>query len=244
MAYIHAKKVRKDGENYYRYLYLREKVYKRDKRTLKKSGFRKGYSGKATESRWKYTKTKDIKYLGRIIYPKSIKEIDFESYLESFKLTFSKILHLYSYEKIIGLYVDYLYFIIDGVKEEKMYYAINDGFLGSWTLKPLLEFKFNIDERVSPKSESNRFSKIFRRCGFLWEEVDLRTALLKMKVDEAINKKGLFEISENIPEVSSGVVPKQDLDDFYKSWYGKRYEKEIKRIVDLKKSNQNPKKRY
>ena len=240
MVYLHIKRTRKHKkeDNIYGYLYLREKNYKRDKRTLKRKKNYRIYNGDATKDRGRYSKTKDLQYLGKIIYPKKIENIDFEEYLLKNKGTnFSQFLITNNYETIIKTYQSYLKEIL-GAKDNENY-VINDGVLSEHSIQPLLQFEFRINENTSARSESDRFAKIYKRSGFHWDETELRTYLLKLKVDEAIKKSDTNkqeDIETETPPEVAGKVPTQQLDEFYKEWYGDKYEKSIKKITEKHKN--------
>lgn len=223
----------------YKYLYLREKIYKRDKRTLKRSTNYRQYDGAAYKARGRHSKTVDIKYLGKIYYPGEIDNIDFEEYLEKNKnLSFSELL-TQDYDNIVNTYYDYLLSIIHGEKSESVHYALNDGILSIYSLDPLLKFEFRIGEDYNARTESDRFARMFKRAGFLWAEKDLRSRLLQLKVEESLKKAeneniDKIEQAEYPPEITAGLMPEKDLSEFYTEWYGSKYEKRITKIRNLR----------
>lgn len=156
------------------YLYIRESIYKRDKRTLKKKPSKLG-DGTATKERGKYTIKKDT-YCGKI-YEINIKYIlTFEDYLRKEYKDFDFINYKTksTFDIITDNFIDYLLYCYDLDKEEfftgkKKVYQINSGYLSKETILWLKRFQFN--KNPYSKTESNRF---FNRCldiGIFEEEI-------------------------------------------------------------------------
>ena len=178
------------------YLYLRETIYIRDGRTLKRIPRKLG-NGDATKNRGKYSKKKDI-YCGRIYNVEIIHLDTFKDYLEKIKKEKEEFLDYKlnsSFDKILYDFVDYLLYIYDLEKEsffskKKKVYFTGNGFLCKETIDYILRFKI----RQINSNEKTDFERFALRCidsGVYDEEI---ISVLYMKLSHA-NKKQEEEIS-------------------------------------------------
>jgi hypothetical protein len=159
--------------NTYGYLYLRETVYIRDKRTLKKSPKKVG-DRTATAKRGKFSKKRDI-YCGKIIEKKIVKYLNFNDYVETilnkryleFKINSS-------FETLLEIFVDFLLYVYDIEKNEyfndkKKAYYIANGFLCPQTINHII--KFQINGNPDDNKEIERFSNRCKDAGIFDDEV-------------------------------------------------------------------------
>ncbi len=178
------------------YLYIRETIYQRDKRTLKKKPSKLG-DGSATKNRWKYSLKKDT-YCGKIIENIEIKHIiTFQEYLKKIKYGSEQDFDFLEYkiktdfDKILDDFVNYLIYIHKINDEEfktgkKKAYAINNGFLSRETIEWVRRFRIN----KSPENP-REFERFMNRClasGIFDEEI-IETLYLKLIPDKDILKK-------------------------------------------------------
>ena len=155
------------------YLYIRETIYERDGRTLKRIPRKLG-NGEATKNRGKYSKKIDI-YCGRIIEKKIIHFINFSDWINNkgldfhiFKLNsdFNTILNefinyiLYIYE------IDYLEFHESSIKKV---YALGSGFISPIVISWLK--RFNINGNPNNLSELKRFAYRCQDCCIFDDEI-------------------------------------------------------------------------
>ena len=191
------------------YLYIRESVYIRDKRTLQRKPARLG-SGSATLERGKYTKKIDI-YCGKIIELKLIKFDTFKEYLTSNNLKFLEFLTSSSFEELFNTYIDYLLHIYDLplslFSTSKKVYALGSGYLCPKIIDWYLKFE------IRGSSDS---LKQFRR--FYLRSMDI--GIHDMEIIESLYLKlsphlSLDEVKEEITSMqkihNSSVSNKQDI---------------------------------
>lgn len=127
------------------YLYIRETIYVRDKRTLKRKPSKLG-DGSAYKERGKYSKKKDI-YCGKIIEGIELKHtISFREYIDTYKEdNFLEYKTSVEFEILLDDFVEYLLFIhgldyYDFSKGTKKAYAIATGYLSLRTIEKVREF--------------------------------------------------------------------------------------------------------
>lgn len=155
------------------YLYLRETVYVRDKRTLKKSPKKVG-DRTASAKRGKYSKKKDI-YCGKIIELNLKHFISFQEYVENIlKKKYLEFKINSSFESLLRDFQNFLLYIYDIKKEEfennkKKAYYIAGGFLCKQTIEYVLKFQINGDPE-NPK-EIERFSNRCKDASIFDEEI-------------------------------------------------------------------------
>lgn len=173
------------------YLYLRETVYIRDKRSLKRIPRKLG-NGDATKNRGKYSKKKDI-YCGRI-YNIELKQINtFNEYLEIIKKQQTDFLEYKlnsSFDKILYDFVDYLLHIYNIEKEDffsnkKKAYFTGNGFLCKETIDYILRFKLKVGNS-NEKKDFERFALRCIDCAIFDEEI---ISVLYMKLNHASKKQ-------------------------------------------------------
>ena len=181
------------------YLYIRESVYIRDKRTLKKKPF-KLCDGTATKNRWKYTQKVDT-YCGKIFEIEIKHILTFKDYIIQNKIKFTEFKINSSFDKILDKFIDYLLYIYDIDNKQffegkKKVYAINNGFLSRDTINWFRKFSIRKGypiqkemERFTYKAEdigifdkeiiSLLFSKIMPTDNILKEDIDDKTKQLQ-----------------------------------------------------------------
>lgn len=127
------------------YLYIRETIYVRDKRTLKRKPSKLG-DGSAYKQRGKYSKKKDI-YCGKIIEGVELqKAISFREYMESVREdNFLEYKTSVEFEVLLDNFVEYLLAIHNIEKDEftnrpKKAYVIATGYLSLKTIENVREF--------------------------------------------------------------------------------------------------------
>jgi len=156
------------------YLYIRESVYKRDKRTLKKKPSKLG-DGSATKERGKYTIKKDT-YCGKINEIQIINILTFRDFLyrqyKDHNFTDYKINS--NFDKILDDFIDYLLYSYDLDKKDffegkKKVYQVNSGYLSKETLAWLKRFQFN--KNPYSQTESRRFTNRCLDIGVFDEEI-------------------------------------------------------------------------
>ncbi len=155
------------------YLYLRETIYKRDKRTLKRTPSVKGNT-KATEMRGKYSKKKDI-YCGKIEDREPIETITFKEYIENklnkeyldFKINSG-------YDELIDTFANYLLYLF-GIDKDMFYgskkkaYFIANGFFCKETIDWVK--RFSINGNANSHSEIERFTLRCKDCSIFDDEI-------------------------------------------------------------------------
>lgn len=141
------------------YLYLRETIYVRDKRSHKKLPS-KLCDGSATKERGKYSQKKDT-YCGKIEEIEIKHILTFEDFLKQQKQEYTQFKIDSNYDQILDKFVDYLLYIYEIDKElflskKKKVYAINNGYLSKDTVEWLR--RFTIRKGYSSQKELERFS--------------------------------------------------------------------------------------
>ncbi len=156
------KKLRPEDET--GYLYLRETIYVRDKRSHKRTPKIIGNRQKTNE-RGKYSKKKDT-YCGKIIELNPTKFITFKTYIEeNLKKDFTEYKINSAFDQMHEDFVDYLLLVHEIDKEEfsknspKTVYQIANGYFCPPTIKYLKDF--NPKPNASSHSEIERFAN---RC--------------------------------------------------------------------------------
>lgn len=191
------------------YLYLRESIYIRDKRTLQRKPKHLGDGSKQKE-RNKYIKKKDT-YLGKIneIIPNYY--LSFEDYIISHIQKETDFLYYvlqYSFDEIFFDYIDYLQEIYSfqisvsqdmikyyGIKKEfdslkTITYALKTGgFLNIVLIQRAYTFQCRIVDEVS-KTDFNNFSARCFDCGIVDEYIQI---VLYSKLINAVNVQELEE---------------------------------------------------
>ncbi len=153
------------------YLYLRETVYVRDGRTLKRKPKKLG-DGSGAKNRGKYSVKKDI-YCGKIIEKKMIKFISFKDFLklntdDYFDYRFNS-----EFGVILNDFISYLINIFDIDREDyetkKQSYEVAGGYLSTITVDFLTRFivRPGFDEKV----EIERFANRCMDCGIFDNDV-------------------------------------------------------------------------
>lgn len=186
------------------YLYIRETIYKRDGRTLKRKPARLG-DGSATKERGKYSIKKDT-YCGKItedIFLKYI--ITFNEFVSNILKTDKKTKYKdfleyktkSSFDDIIDDFTLYLIYIYNLDKEDfftgkKQVYAINNGYFSRDTIEWVRRFKIN------PK---NYYTKEMQRFAFRCHDVGIYDEdiinLLYLKLNPEIDQNILSENENN-----------------------------------------------
>ncbi|MCA9486265.1 hypothetical protein H6501_04965 [Candidatus Woesearchaeota archaeon] len=175
------------------YLYLRETLYKRDKRSLCRKSPRQG-TGKATKERAKYTKKHDI-YCGKITSPQLLHFISFEEYLSKKQEDFTKYKLEVSFDELLDDYTDYLLYMYNLKKEDlaskpKQAYKVAGGYLCPATLQFIREFKPR--QNLDLKTELERFSFRCEEAGISDKDI-IASLFLKRFPREEQNEEGLQE---------------------------------------------------
>jgi hypothetical protein len=153
------------------YLYLRETVYVRDGRTLKRKPKKLG-DGSGAKNRGKYSVKKDI-YCGKIITKKMIK---FTSFMNFLNFDSDKYLDYRLHEEfgvILNDFISYLLDIfeidVDDFENKKLAYEIAGGYLTPITVDFLKRFivRVGFDEKI----EIERFANRCVDCGIFDNDV-------------------------------------------------------------------------
>lgn len=180
------------------YLYIRETIYQRDKRTLKKS---KSNLEKVSKQRWKYSKKKDI-YCGKIIVIEPKEFITFKEYiLKKYKeKDFTNYKLNISFENLLNDFVSYL-LKIHHLKEEELYsrpkkaFNIGTGYLSNQTIEYLK--RFNVRENYNLENELERFANRAFDTAIFDEEI---VVLLFMKL---LDDKQTNTLEKSYPQINS-----------------------------------------
>lgn len=175
------------------YLYLRETVYKRDKRTLLKRAKRFG-DGSATENRGRYSVKKDT-YCGKIIETKATKLISFNDYIKERGIEFLEYKIKSTFDEILMDFVNYIIFVHNIDKKEyenskkKLAYYVGSGYLCSETVDFVRRFIVK-SEPMSSK-EIERFANRCLDCGIYDMEIimTLYVKLIATQKPEEIKKE-------------------------------------------------------
>lgn len=184
----------KDG-----YLYLRETIYERDKRSHIKKAKKLG-TGKATIERGKYSKKKDI-YCGKVYEYEIKKYIHFKDYIESKAIDFLEYKISTPFDDILEDFTEYLLNIHKLNKEDfyngkKKAYLLANGFLCKETLEWLRKFTI-IGNPENPK-EIERFAIRCKDSAIFDEEIimTLYTKLIPEMTLEEIRDEKIPQIKE------------------------------------------------
>lgn len=179
------------------YLYLRETIYERDRRTLKRIPKKNG-DGSATKERGKYSKKKDI-YCGKIREAEPKHLITFNSYMEKVHEDFLEYKMNRSFDGIIDDFINYLLYIHEIDKEEffdkkkKVVYYIGNGFLSKETIDYLKRFNL----RNESENELERFSNRCQDIGIYDEDI-IGTLYMKLSEQNNILSKTEIEVNPKI----------------------------------------------
>lgn len=154
------------------YLYIRETVYVRDRRSHKRLPY-KLCDGSARKERGKYSKKKDI-YCGKIEEIEIRRILTFKDYLKKRNIEYNLFKIDSNYDVILDTFVDYLLYIYEIDKDlffskKKKVYAINNGYLSKETIEWLR--RFNIRKGYSSQKELERFSFRCEDVGVFDEDV-------------------------------------------------------------------------
>lgn len=196
------------------YLYLRETIYIRDKRSLKRLPRKLG-NGDATKNRGKYSKKKDI-YCGRI-YNAEIKHLEtFKDYYINLKNEEEDFLDYKlnsSFDKILFDFVNYLLYVYNIDKEDffsnkKKVYFTGSGFLSKETIDYILRFKLK-KGNFNEKNDFERFALRCIDCAIYDDEI---ISVLYMKLNQASKKQ-----EEEIISIEKGKY--SNYQDFMKNQY-------------------------
>ncbi|MCA9497074.1 MAG: hypothetical protein KC589_09085 [Nanoarchaeota archaeon] len=184
----------KDG-----YLYLRETIYERDKRTHIKKAKKLG-SGKATSQRGKYSKKKDI-YCGKVYEFEIKKYLHFKDYIESKAIDFLEYKINTPFDDILNDFVEYLLDIHNlNVPEfnngKKKAYLIANGFLSKETLDWIR--RFTIMGNPENSKEIERFAIRCKDSAIFDEEIimTLYCKLIPEMILEEIQDERMPQIKE------------------------------------------------
>ena len=199
------------------YLYLRETVYIRDKRSLKRSPRKLG-DGKATKNRGKYSKKKDT-YCGKITEVQVKKLLTFENYIIQNQKEYSDFLEYKlnsSFDKVLTDFINYLLYIYEIDKDDfygikKKVFFTGTGYLCKETINRILNF--NIKNIKNEKTELERFANRCEDAGIYDEEI---ISILYMKINDATKKTKKIE---EIPEIKKEKY--SNYQEFMKTQYEK-----------------------
>jgi len=179
------------------YLYIRETVYKRDRRTLKRIPKKLG-NGDATKTRGKHSKKVDI-YCGRIIPCEMKYFINFEDYLKEKNIDIQIFKLKSNFNEILNEFVNYLIFIydIDYIEfydeNQKKCYKIGNGYISPIILSWFK--RFNLNGNPNNLSELKRFAYRCQDIGIFDDEI---THKLYLKL---IPEEFLGDIDKEIKEM-------------------------------------------
>jgi len=153
------------------YLYLRETVYVRDGRTLKRKPKKLG-DGSGARNRGKYSIKKDI-YCGKIVPMKMVKFLSFKQFIGKNDDEFLDYRLHSDFFIILNDFVDYLINIFEIDKDEfenkKISYEVAGGYLSKITIDFLTRFviRNGFDEKV----ELERFANRCLDCGIFDNDI-------------------------------------------------------------------------
>ena len=178
------------------YLYIRETIYERDKRTLKKKA-PKLCDGSAYKDRWKYSKKKDI-YCGKIIEDtKLINFISFQGYVESKKAKdFLEYKTKITFSDLLEDFVNYLLEIHEIEKEDffegkKKAYEISSGYLSCEGIEYIRRFSLKLNPLAH--SEIERFANRCLDCAIFDNEIIMLLYMKLLPNEQAVKIKEEFE---------------------------------------------------
>ena len=175
------------------YLYLRESIYVRDKRSHIRKPNKLG-SGKATKERGKYTKKKDI-YCGKIVEIKPKSLLTFSEYLDLENTQYLEFRINSSFEKVLDKFIEYILYMYEIDKKEflegpKVAYELNGGYLSRETIEHIRKFIIR-GKNTENKNEIERFANRCYDAGVFDEEI-IMTLYTKITPDLE-NKEELEE---------------------------------------------------
>lgn len=181
------------------YLYIRDSVYERDKRTLKRIPKKFG-DGTATKQRGKYSKKKDI-YCGKIIEITPFNLISFNEYLENEKQDVTLFKISYNFEEILEKYLEYIFYVYEIEKEEfysnkKKVYTIGEGYMS-----PIITNWFKKFEIRGNFHSSKEFKRFYNRCqdvGIFDEEI---IQILYLKLIPEVEKEDIIKEIEKLKKI-------------------------------------------
>ncbi len=161
----------KSDKNQRGYLYIRDSVYLRDKRTLKKTPRKKG-DGIATKERGKYSVKKDI-YCGKIIEVSLKNVITFAEFLLLQNQTIDMLKDM-SYDDIINTYIKYVLYVyqieaMDFFSNNKQVYTVGDGYFSLLILKWFKQF--SVKTYLPSIKDFERFYYRCQDCGIFDDEL-------------------------------------------------------------------------
>lgn len=181
------------------YLYIRDSIYVRDRRTLKRIPKKLG-DGKATKERGKYSKKKDI-YCGRIqeVSPKNL--ISFEEYLQMENIDSTLFKISFDFNEILDKFVKYVLYIYELTIDEfykgkKKTFTIGEGFMSPIILDWFS--KFEIKGSFHSSREFKRFFNRAQDCGIFDEGI---IQILYLKLIPEVEKEDLLKEIENLKEI-------------------------------------------
>lgn len=182
------------------YLYIRDSVYIRDRRTLKKIPKKFG-CGKATKERGKYSKKKDI-YCGRIIEIKPKNLISFKEYLEKENIDSTLFKISFGFKEILERFVEYILYVydlksIDFYSKRKKVYTVGEGYMSPIILNWFT--KFEIKGNFHSSKEFKRFYNRAQDCGIFDEEI---IQILYLKLIPEVEKEDLLKEIQNLKEIN------------------------------------------
>jgi hypothetical protein len=179
------------------YLYIRETIYQRDGRTLKRKAPKLG-DGSASKERWKYSKKIDI-YCGKIIEDIELKHfISFKEYISQIKqLEFLEYKTSKVFSELLEDFIEYLLYSHELDKEEffegkKAAYAISSGYLSREGIEFLR--RFNVKQNPLLSNEIERFANRCLDIGIYDDEIIM---LLYMKLLPSEDAKSLEQELED-----------------------------------------------
>jgi hypothetical protein len=193
------------------YLYLRESIYVRDKRSHTRKPNKLG-SGKAKTQRGKYTKKKDI-YCGKIIEIKPNSLLTFHEYLDLEDIAYLEFKINSDFNQILTKFVEYILYMYDIDKNtfytgQKIAYEVNGGYLSTGTIDNIK--KFVIRGRNSEnKNEIERFANRCYDAGVFDEEIIMN---LYVKITPDLENKE--EIETEIKELRKKGIKRREHNSF------------------------------
>lgn len=184
------------------YLYLRETVYVRDKRSLKRTPCKLG-DGKATKQRGKYSQKIDT-YCGKIEEIEIKHIITFQDYLKKEKIEYIEFKQISNYDQIIDKFADYLIYIYEIDKElffskKKKVYAINNGYLCTQTIEWLRSF--TIRKSYPYEKELQRFSYRCEDTGIFDEDI-VSILFSKIMPKDSLMNTDIEDKSSELPKIN------------------------------------------
>lgn len=159
------------------YLYIRETIYKRDRRTIKRTPKNKG-NGVGLKNRGKFSIKRDI-YCGRIVEIQVKHLISFQEYIKQDFLEYKLKI---TFDEMLNDFVNYLLYIYEIPFEDynsgkKLAYEIGSGFLCEQTIDYIRKFKTKQD--FDSNKEIERFANRCLDAGIYDNEV-IMTLYIKL----------------------------------------------------------------